>query len=86
PLNPALARGALEQIDSDPEMAGASVLQIVCTNMAMAVRKVSIERGYDPRDFVLCAFGGAGPLHAADVAEMTEIPRVLVSPFPGNFS
>ncbi|MFQ5821750.1 MAG: hydantoinase/oxoprolinase family protein, partial [Candidatus Heimdallarchaeota archaeon] len=46
----------------------------------------SIERGYDPRDFILCAFGGAGPLHAAVVADMTELPRVLVPPFPGNFS
>lgn len=86
PLNRTLAQKALQQIDSDLEEASASILQLVCTNMAMAVRKVSIERGYDPRDFILCAFGGAGPLHAADVADMTEIPRVLVSPFPGNFS
>lgn len=86
PLDENLAREALQQIDPDPEKASAAILQLVCTNMAMAVRKVSIERGYDPRDFILCAFGGAGPLHAAVVADMTELPRVLVPPFPGNFS
>jgi len=86
PLDENLAREALQQIDPDPEKASTAILRLVCTNMAMAVRKVSIERGYDPRDFILCAFGGAGPLHAAVVADMTELPRVLVPPFPGNFS
>lgn len=86
PLDANLAQEALKQINPDPERASIAILQLVCTNMAMAVRKVSIERGYDPRDFLLCAFGGAGPLHAAMVADMTELPRVLVPPFPGNFS
>ncbi|MFQ5820866.1 MAG: hydantoinase/oxoprolinase family protein, partial [Candidatus Heimdallarchaeota archaeon] len=58
PLDEILAWEALQQIDPDPEKASAAILRLVCTNMAMAVRKVSIERGYDPRDFILCAFGG----------------------------
>jgi N-methylhydantoinase A len=54
--------------------------------MATAVRKVTIERGYDPRDFAMVAFGGAGPLHAADVAREIGMKRVLIPPHPGHFS
>lgn len=86
PLNLLLAQKVLQKIDPDYTNVSSEILQLVCTNMSMAVRKVSIERGIDPRDFILCAFGGAGPLHASVVAEMAEVPRVLVPPFPGNFS
>jgi N-methylhydantoinase A len=54
--------------------------------MAGALRIVSVERGHDPREFTLVAFGGAGPVHAARLAEELEIPRVLVPPIPGGFS
>ena len=54
--------------------------------MAGALRIVSVERGHDPRDFALVAFGGAGPVHAARLAEELEIPRVLIPPIPGGFS
>ncbi len=53
------------------------------TLVANALRVVSVERGYDPSDFTLVAFGGAGPLHACDVAESMRISRILVPPFPG---
>jgi N-methylhydantoinase A len=51
--------------------------------MCNAVRLVSTSKGYDPRDFALVAFGGAGPLHAAYVAQEMDIPRVIIPPYPG---
>jgi N-methylhydantoinase A len=51
--------------------------------MARAIRSRTIEKGHDPREFALVAFGGAGPLHAAEVADSLEIPEVLVPPYPG---
>ncbi|MCS6817571.1 MAG: hydantoinase/oxoprolinase family protein [Blastocatellia bacterium] len=62
------------------------ILDVANANMARAIKVISIERGYDPRDFVLVAFGGAGGLHACDLAEMLSIPRVLVPPHPGLLS
>ena len=59
------------------------ILTIANSNMARAIRSRTIEKGHDPREFVLVAFGGAGPLHAADVAESLDIPTVLVPPYPG---
>ena len=59
------------------------ILTIANSNMARAIRSRTIEKGHDPREFALVAFGGAGPLHAADVAEALEIPEVLVPPHPG---
>lgn len=59
------------------------VIDIANVNIDRAVRRVSIARGYDPRDFTLVAFGGAGPLHACEVAEQLDIPRVLVPHIPG---
>ena len=60
-----------------------SALRIVAHNMAGAVRQVSVRRGIDPRRYVLVAFGGAGPLHAADLAALLEITTVLIPPRPG---
>jgi N-methylhydantoinase A len=54
--------------------------------MAAALRIVSVERGHDPREFTLVAFGGAGPVHAARLAQELDIPRVIVPPIPGGFS
>jgi N-methylhydantoinase A len=62
------------------------VIKVVNSNMIRAVRKVSVERGYDPQDFTLIAFGGAGPVHAAALARDLNIPRVIVPPSPGTFS
>jgi len=63
--------------------AAASMLAIADTNMAQALRFVSVERGLDPRDFVLVAFGGAGPLHAASVARELGVAGVLIPYSPG---
>ncbi|MGB8885269.1 MAG: hydantoinase/oxoprolinase family protein [Candidatus Korobacteraceae bacterium] len=62
------------------------VIRVVNANMERALRVVSIERGYDPREFVLVAFGGAGGLHACDLAQALGIPRLLVPAMPGALS
>ena len=54
--------------------------------MAQALRIVSVERGHDPQEFSLIAFGGAGPVHAAALAEELQIPEVIIPPAPGAFS
>jgi len=65
------------------EEAAEGILTIANSNMARAIRSRTIEKGHDPREFALVAFGGAGPLHAAEVADSLEIPEVLVPPYPG---
>lgn len=59
------------------------ILTIVNANMANAIRSRTVQKGLDPRDFALVAFGGAGPLHAADVADLLGISSVLVPAYPG---
>ena len=59
------------------------MVDIANVNIDRAIRRVSIARGYDPRDFTLVAFGGAGPLQACEAAGRLEIPRVLAPPAPG---
>ena len=54
--------------------------------MSSIIKKVSIARGYDPRDFALFCYGGGGPLHGIELARSLKIPRVIVPPEPGNFS
>jgi N-methylhydantoinase A len=72
-----------EAIGLDTEAAAEGMLAIVNENMAGALRLVSVQRGYDPRDFALVAFGGAGPLHANAVAELMGSFPVIVPPSPG---
>src|SRR5260221_5906023 len=62
------------------------VVRVVNANMEKAIRVVSIERGYDPREFSLVAFGGAGAMHACDLAQALRIPRVIVPAYPGALS
>ncbi len=69
-----------------PEEAARGVIQIVNANMSASIRVVSIERGYDPRDLSLVAFGGSGPLHASDLARDVGIPTIVFPRIPGNFS
>ncbi|HXA86755.1 MAG TPA: hydantoinase/oxoprolinase family protein [Candidatus Dormibacteraeota bacterium] len=64
----------------------AGVVRVVNANMEKAVRVVSIERGHDPREFSLVAFGGAGAMHACDLAQALRIPRVIVPAYPGALS
>ncbi len=62
------------------------VVRVVNANMERALRVVSVERGYDPREFALVAFGGAGGLHACDLARALAIPRVIIPALPGALS
>lgn len=64
----------------------AGILRVVETQMEKAIRVISVERGYDPRDFTLVAFGGGGPLHACSLARALRISRVLVPVMPGALS
>ena len=70
---------------SSPD-AAYGVYRIAAANMARAARAVSLERGRDPREFVLCAFGGNGPLHATELAESLGMKRILIPHSPGLFS
>ena len=62
------------------------IISIVTVIMAGAIRKISVEHGLDPRDFILFSYGGGGPLHACALAHELSIPTVVVPPEPGNFS
>jgi len=62
------------------------IVDVANAVMEKAIRVISVERGHDPRDYTLVAFGGAGALHACELAEALEIPRVLVPCFPGALS
>ncbi|MCB1741034.1 MAG: hydantoinase/oxoprolinase family protein, partial [Gammaproteobacteria bacterium] len=91
PVDPARAETALrvriaEPLGLDVHAAAAAILEIVNNAMADALRTVSIERGHDPREFTLTAFGGAGPLHAAALAEELEMREILIPPATGAFS
>lgn len=68
------------------EQFAAGILLLAESTMEKALRVISVERGYDPRDFTLVAFGGAGPLHACSLAGALRIPRVLVPRMPGALS
>ena len=68
------------------EAAAHGMLEILHNTMAGAIRAISIERGYDPHDFVLLACGGAGPLHAGRLAELPEMPTVLIPRYSGVLS
>ncbi len=69
-----------------PEDFAAGVVRVVNANMEKAIRVVSIERGHDPRQFTLLAFGGAGAMHACELAHALRIPRVIVPAYPGALS
>ena len=66
--------------------AAGRIIDVVNANMVEALRMVSVERGYDPREFSLIAFGGAGPLHATALASELEMVEVIIPPVPGAFS
>ena len=63
--------------------AAEGIITIATANMARAIRSRTIEKGHDPREFTLVAFGGAGALHAAELASVLGVPEVLVPPYPG---
>ena len=81
------AMGAVaEQLDITPQQAAAGVVRVANANMEQALRVVSLERGHDPREFSLVAFGGAGPLHACELADGLGIRSVLIPRMPGALS
>lgn len=86
-LDMGAARRALEpvakRLNFPVERAAHGVISIVVSNMVRSLRSVSVERGNDPRDFTLFAFGGAGPLHATEVARSLNMREVLIPPAPG---
>ncbi|MQF69244.1 hydantoinase/oxoprolinase family protein [SAR202 cluster bacterium AD-804-J14_MRT_500m] len=91
PIDADKARKAISQDVAGPlEMseieAAHGVHLLVNSNMSRALRAVSSERGRDPRRFTLMAFGGGGPVHAAGLAEMLDIKKVIIPPYPGVFS
>ncbi len=91
PVFPERGRKAIEThlceaLGMDLVRAASGIIEIVNVNMMGAVRVISVERGEDPRDFALMPFGGAGPLHAADIAMMMGMPRVFVPQRPGLLS
>ena len=83
------ARRAIASV-ADPfgsvEAAAQAIIDVVNSNMARALRVISVERGYDPARFTLVAFGGAGPLHACDLADAVGVPQALIPPAPGVLS
>jgi N-methylhydantoinase A len=91
PLDGAAAARAVEERLALPlglsrESAAAGVVRLADVKMALAVRSITTERGLDPRDYALVAYGGGGPLHAVAIARELGIPRVIVPPAPSTFS
>lgn len=77
-------RPAADRIGFTVEATALGIIDIVVANMVRAVRRISVERGYDPRDFALMPFGGAGGLHAVEVARMLGIRTIVVPNSPGT--
>jgi N-methylhydantoinase A len=91
-LDPVPARAAIADLAERQggsltvEKLAEGIVTIAVARMTSAIREISLQRGHDPRDFTLIAFGGAGPMHALALAEAMGIPSVLVPRHPGNFS
>ncbi len=75
-------KGSLPSVESFAE----GIIRLADAHMENALRRISVEQGHDPRDFILISFGGAGPLHACSLARALGIPKVLVPGFPGALS
>jgi len=90
PLYPDLAQAAITplaaQLGLTPIETALGIIAIANAHMARALRVISVERGHDPTDFALVSFGGAGGLHAADLARELGIPRIVISPYAAVFS
>ncbi|MES2177270.1 MAG: hydantoinase/oxoprolinase family protein [Gemmatimonadota bacterium] len=75
-----------ERLDVEPERLARAMVDIADASVARALRRVSVERGVNPRDCVLVPFGGGGPLHACGLAEQLGVSTIFVPPFPGMLS
>ena len=78
--------GLARALKLDPLAMAEGIVKLAAVKMTGAIKEISVMRGHDPRGYALFAFGGAGPLHAALVADELGMRRVLVPPMPGNFS
>ena len=90
-LDDTLARASLDRLAAafggiETHVLADGVLRIAVARMVSAIKEISIAKGFDPRDFVLLAYGGAGPMHGALVASELDIDHIVVPPSPGNFS
>lgn len=89
-ISPELGKKAIRKIadyfDMSIDEAALGIIKIVNINMSGLLQSMTVKRGYDPREFALVAFGGAGPIHAAAIAKELGIPTIIVPPFPGVFS
>lgn len=74
------------ELELKPERTAEGILRLAVARMTATVKEISIMRGLDPRDFTLFAYGGAGPLHAAEIAGELGINRIVIPPMPGAFS
>jgi N-methylhydantoinase A len=87
PVRQDLAKAAIEKLAKKLGLSAMEtaqgIISVVTANMAKAIRVISVQRGHDPRDYTLMAFGGAGPLHAARLAKELDIKRILVPRNPG---
>ena len=86
-----MAREAIQekigkQLGMEPHEAAQGILDVVNANMVRILRVISVTRGFDPRNFTLVAYGGAGPLHAGDLAQELGIQQIIIPPTPGLFS
>ena len=87
PIKESLARQAIgslaKQINLSKEETAIGIIKVACSTMVKAIRSISVERGYDPREFVLFVYGGAGALHAIEVAKELGIKQIVIPPSPG---
>ena len=85
-----LGRAAIQRVadhfDLSVDEAALGIVKIVNTNMSGLLQSMTVKRGYDPREFAVVAFGGAGPIHAAAIAKELGVPTVIVPPYSGVFS
>ena len=87
PIDRGLARAAVDRLASELELeleeTALGIIRVACATMVKAIRSISVERGHNPVELALFVYGGAGPLHAVDVARELEIGTVIVPPSPG---
>jgi len=87
-VDPVLSRKVIEEkianpLDMSVLEAAEGIIKVINASMTKGIRHVSVQRGHDPREFAMVAFGGAGPLHASELANDLDIPEVIVPPAPG---
>jgi len=90
-LYPSLAKKVMEEFSTKAgfttiEECASGIIEIFENNVSLALRRVSTERGYDPRELALIAFGGAGPLHACSLVDKLKMKEAIIPPFPGAWS